>query len=140
MIKDHLLDLNLTERQPGLIQHRGRQYHATIPNELPHARTTGLPEPSHLMATEAASQLLAFLEARPSHPAHQAILIASGSSQEELRDECVIIELDMIQLMDYSTALAEAVICCTGEITSLFAISRNNSVWLITGPSVASKG
>ena len=44
-----------------------------------------------------------------------AIVSASGCSQEELREECVVIDLDAVQLMEHSHALGEAVLNRTGD-------------------------
>ena len=43
-------------------------------------------------------------------------MIASGSTKEELREESIVIELDVIELMDHSADLAEAVLSCTGAM------------------------
>ena len=86
--------------------------HVKLPRILPRqASNTTCPTPPSPIP----SQLLTFLEERPSHPGHVAIVSASGCSQEELREECVVIDLDAVQLMDHSPALGEAVLNRTGD-------------------------
>ena len=110
MLNEHHLDLCRVEGRPDLIQGSGPY----IRNHLDYS-TKGITQPPPPTVVEAASRLIDYLKARPHHPAHQAILIASGSTEEELREESIIIELDMIQLMEYCPTLAGIVMDCTGE-------------------------